>query len=421
MNPRSPLQVYLSPRMAILTGLGFAAGLPALLIKDTLAAWLASSNVDVKTIGIFALVTLPYSLKFLWSPFMDAIVPPILGRRRGWLIITQLALMAGIIAMAMIGPKQPMALAVAALIVAFLSASQDIVSDAYRTDVLRTHEMGAGAAVFTMGYRLAMIASGAGVLMLVGYMGWVSAYVLMAIGMGLGVIFTLAAREPERQAGSPTTIVQAVIKPMQAFIAHRPWWMTAALFVFVLIFRLPDALAAQMTMPFLLEELSFTVKQVGAIRQFAGIGLSILGVLAGGLILAKMNLKVGLLLFGLLQAVSNAGFLMMAWYGGGLPTLTIVIVVESFCGGLVVAGFVGFLMSQCDPRYSAAQYAVLSSVMVLAGTLASALTGYMVASEGYARFFLMTIVAGIPGLLMIPFLPPPVKREAEAETVSTAS
>jgi len=410
MNRLTTANLYLNPRMAILLGLGFASGLPLQLTQDALAAWLSAADVDVTTIGLFAMVTLPYSLKFIWAPLMDRYRLPVLSRRRGWLMVTQLLLIAGIIMMAAFGPDRPYLLAIAALVVAFLSASQDIVSDAYRTDILRPREFGAGVAMFVLGYRVALIATGAGVLMLAGFMGWRQAFILMGMLMDLGVLFTLAAKEPPQQERTPTTITQAVVEPFQSFMAHRSWWIAGVLMLFVLIFRLPDTLGNRMTMPFLLQEMKFTPETVGFIRQFIGIWVVIAGTFIGGWFISRIGIRAGLLIFGLLQAISNAGFLLLAWWGASQTGLVAVILIESFCGGLVTAGFLAFLMSQCDPRYSATQYALLTSLMAVTGILAGAWTGLLVSHVGYMGFFVITIAAGLPGILLIPFLPKPVQR-----------
>lgn len=403
-----------------------------MLTMDSLSAWMTKTGVDVKMIGLFSLVGLPYAFKFLWSPLMDRYVPPFLGRfgrRRGWLLLTQLLLFLAILAMAWSGPGQLKLLAIAAMAVAFFSASQDIVADAYRSDVLHERELGAGAAIFVTGYRMAMILSGAGVLMLAGPLGWSGAFTAMAGVMGLCMVVTIFAPEPSQKVVPPLSMSEAVRQPLKAFTHGRSQWRVAALFAFVLLFRLPDTLANRMTMPFLLDAMHYAASDVGVIRQFAGLWVTIAGTIAGGLIVAKIGVVRSLWVFGILQAISNSGFLVLAWLGHDpsllndkmvmvlspgmfqYQALAVVVVIESFCGGLVTAGFIAFLMSQCDRRYSATQYALLTSFMTFTGTLAAAFTGYVVADVGYMGFFAITIAAGLPGMLLILALPPAVARE----------
>jgi PAT family beta-lactamase induction signal transducer AmpG len=421
--------VYLNRRMAALLGLGVASGLPYMLTQDSLSAWLTKAGVDVTLIGLLSLVTLPYSLKVFWAPWMDRFVPPWLGRRRGWLLLTQGALGLAILMMAWIGPRHLWALTAAALVVAFLSASQDIVTDAYRTDVLPEHELGAGAAVFVMGYRLALILSGAGILMLAGWWNWRTGYALAGLLMLLSMVVTWLAPEADREVLAPATMCQAILEPLGALFHHRRLGSVIALLAFILLFRLPDTLANRMTMPFLLDAMHYAVADIGVVRQFIGLGVTIVGTLIGGWIVSRLGIKRCLWLFGLLQAASNAGYLALSALGPdaslfndkgvmmlhvtGLRYLALagVVTIESFCGGLVTAGFLAFLMSQCDRRYSATQYALFTSLMTVTGSLLAAATGYMVAGVGYSWFFAITILTGLPGLMLITLLPPPLPRE----------
>lgn len=410
MGQTSPVKVYASRRMAALTGVGFAAGLPYVLAGDTLSAWLSGVQIDVKSIGLFSLIGLPYALKFLWAPLMDRFVPPglgRLGRRRGWLLLLQATLAVALMGLAAFGPQSAVdSLAVFAALgtaVIVLSASQDIVADAYRVDVLEPRELGAGAAVFVTGYRLAMIVGGAFVLILAPRIGWQASYAIMAGLMMLAALVTLWAPEPPGYQTGPRTLSEAVTQPVGQFARSRGW---VALFivVFVLVFRLPDLLAARMTMPLLIQELEFSPAEVGTIRQMLGFFLTIIGALLGGAIIARRGLLQSLLVFGILQTVSNAGFLALAMSEPNLMLMGIVIAIESLCGGLVAAGFVAFLMSCCDRRYSATQYALLTALMAAGQALGGAFTGYAVEQFGYAQFFLLTIVIGVPGLLMIPWV-----------------
>jgi PAT family beta-lactamase induction signal transducer AmpG len=404
----SLLRVFANRRTAALLLLGFASGLPLALTSDTLQAWMKDANVDLGTIGLFGLVGLPYTLKFLWAPLMDRWSIPILGRRRGWLLLTQLLLIAAILGSAITGPTHSLhALAIMALFVAFFSASQDIMIDAYRADVLPENERGAGAAITVTGYRIAMIASGAGALILVGrhLLSWPFVYAVMAAAMAVGLIATLLAPEPSRLAAAPPTLADAVIHPLKELLLRPNGWLVLA---FVILFKLPDVMAGSMTLPFMLD-IKLSKESVGTVRQGLGILITIAGALVGGGIVARMGLWRSLWLFGILQAVSNLGFWILAQTGPNTHVMIGVIAVENLCAGLVTAGFVAFLMSQCDPRYSATQFALLSSLMAVTRVVGGTPAGYLAGHLGWGPFFLMTISTALPGMLLLPWIriPPP--------------
>ncbi len=399
------LKAYISPRMLALGAIGFASGLPMLLSESTLAQWMTDIKVEKETIGLLQLVTLPYVLKALWSPLMDRYRVPLLGPRRGWLLVTQLLLIAAIVGLALTGQAGRVgSIAVAAVIVAVLSASQDIVADGYRTDLLQPAERGIGAAVFVTGYRLAMLATGMGASVLVGQgiVTWSQAYLLMAAVMGIGVIGTLMAQEPAIQPAQPQSLLSASWSPVRELLLRRDGWIVL---LFVALFKLPDAMAAAMTVPFL-REIGVTNTQLGLYRNGLGMGMTILGAVVGGIVVARLPLRPSLWLFGILQAVSNAGFLLLTMTGAKTAVLIGVLMVENFCAGLFVAGFFAFLMSQCHPQYSVTQYAILSSVMVIGPKLMGAWTGYLAVALGWAGFFLLTIAAAVPALLLLPWITP---------------
>lgn len=408
-------QIYLNRRITILAALGFASGLPNVLATDTLSAWLSALDIDVKAIGLFALITLPYTFKFAWAPLLDRFEVPGLGRRRGWLIVMQV-LLAGVMAgIALTGPTNDQSsllpLAILGVALVFLSASLDIVTSAYMVDVLEQHERGAGAAMFVSGYRIAFVSVGAGILIIVQYIGWPMAMLSVAVLMAALAIAMFYSPEPKRVT-PPQTLGEAVVQPVVRFLGDYRSGLVIVI-AFVLLFRLPDQLASRMTMPLLIQHLKFTPETVGWIRQALGFAITIVGALAGGLVVARLGMKPSLLLFGILQAISNAGFLYLASHARDMQSLIIVIGVENFCNGLVSAGFVAFLMGCCDQRYSATQYALLTSLMAAAAALAGAISGYLVGEEAhYAQFFWISILAGVPGVLLIPFLPKRKSRDA---------
>lgn len=401
--------LYISRKMAALAGLGFASGLPNILANDTLAAWLSSLQFDVKKIGLFSLITLPYTFKFLWAPLMDrwAIFGHRFGRRRGWLLVLQMLLAATLLAIAAAGPTSPTssvaALSILGVVLVVLSASQDIVADAYRADVVETRELGAGAAVFVSGYRVAMILGGALSLILAERFGWRTAYALLAALMAGTALLTAFAPEPRAAPAIPHSIAEAVTRPFSDFVL-RHGGRAFLILAFVVVFRLPDLLGNRMTMPLLLQHLQFSKEEVGVLRQMLGFAITIVGALAGGSLVARFGLFRSLVVFGVLQALSNAGFWVLALQPPSKPLLVTAIAIESFCQGLVSAGFVAFLMSLCNPAHSATQYALLASLVALANSLGGAVTGFLVAKVGYAAFFGWSIAAGIPGMAMIPWV-----------------
>jgi len=346
------LSVFRSRKIFLLLLLGFSSGLPLALTGATLQAWLTVEGVRLQDIGWFALVGQPYVYKFLWAPLMDRYPLPFLGRRRGWLMATQFALLLAIAWMGSVSPKEsPWLLAALALSVAFLSASQDIVFDAYRADVLDAPERGAGAAVSVLGYRIAMLVSGGLALILVdGWLSWKEAYWLMAVLMLIGAAATWAALEPQVQGKAPATLVEAVREPLTEFFSRDG---AVALLVLIVLYKLGDAFAGVLTTVFLLRGAGFSLTDVGWANKWLGVGATILGLLAGGALMAKLRLYRSLLLFGILQALTNLGFMALALAGKSYALMIAVVAAENLCGGMGTAAFVALLMALCDRRFSA--------------------------------------------------------------------
>jgi PAT family beta-lactamase induction signal transducer AmpG len=383
----------------VVTFLGFSSGLPLALTGGTLQAWMAVSGVDLRTIGIFALVGLPYTLKFFWSPLMDRFVPPWLGRRRGWILITQICLVIGISAMAFSSPRQaPAALAFLALMVAFTSASQDIVIDAYRTDVLHEKERGAGAAVFVMGYRVAALVSGALALIFSDHIGWRSTYFLMAGVMGVGIITTLLGTEPPGNVIPPKSMKEAVWGPMKEYFSRNS---ALTLLLVIILYKLGDAYAGALTTAFLIKGVGFSASEVGAINKGLGFVSLIAGAMLGGALMVRLGLFVSLLIFGILQAVSNLSFMVLAWAGKSYEVLVFAVAFENMTGGMGTSAFVALLMAMCNRRYTATQYALLSSLAALGRIFISPTSGFLVESTGWAIFFFITFLTALPGLSLL--------------------
>lgn len=393
------LEVFRSPRIAAVLMLGFASGLPLALTGSTLQAWLTVSRVDIVTIAWFSWIGLPYALKFLWAPLMDRYAPPWLGRRRGWVVMTQLALIAGLLGMAVSSPTDELwMLGCAALWVAFFSASQDVVIDAYRTDALRAEERGMGAALSVFGYRMAMLASGALALILADQFGWRATYFLMAALMLTGMVTAFKAPEPDAVAAVPQSLADAVIQPLRDLLFRRG---AIALLLLVMLYKFGDALAGTLTTAFLIRGVGFSLTDVGAVNKVLGLVSLLLGGIAGGLLLTRMRLVTALLAFGVLQAVSNLSFAWLAWVGKSYPLLVFTIGFENFTSGMGTAAFVAFAMALCNHSFSATQYALLSALASVGRIMFGPAAGGMVQGLGWDGFFLLTFVAALPGLGLV--------------------
>jgi MFS transporter, PAT family, beta-lactamase induction signal transducer AmpG len=392
------LAAFSSRRIFFVLLLGFSSGIPLALIGSTLQAWMATEKVDLAVIGVFSLVGLPYTVKYLWAPVMDRFVPPFLGRRRGWMLMTQVALFLAVAAMAFSRPKaDPGLLALVAFLVAFLSASQDIVVDAWRTEVLAPEELGPGAGVHILGYRVAMLTSGAIALILADRMPWRVVYLLMAGSLAVGIAASLLAPEPVLAEKPPRTLREAVVDPFLEFFA-RPG--AAGILLFIVFYKLDVVMASALTTPFLLE-LDFTKTDIGAVTKGFGMVATIVGTLAGGAVVARSGMKASLWIFGVLQSVSTLSFLALARLGHHYPMMVAAIGIENLCSGMGTAAYAAFLMSLCDRRFTATQYALLTSLMAVTRVIAGAPTGFLAKAYGWETYFLVSALAAIPGLLLL--------------------
>jgi PAT family beta-lactamase induction signal transducer AmpG len=406
LRARDYLQVFRDRNLAVILILGFASGLPLALTGATLQAWLTVEGVDLATIGLLTLVGIPYTWKFLWSPLLDRYVPPFLGRRRGWLLVTQLALAAGIAAMTFCTPRQDVALLAAlAVFVAFASASQDIVYDAYRTDIAKPEQRGLAAAMTVVGYRTAMLTSGALALVLVaggeGFRGltWRETYLLMATLMALCVAVTLWGKEPEVPAPPPRSLEEAVLAPLREFFSRPGAW---AILLVIVLYKLGDAFAGALTTAFLLRGMGFGLADVAYVNKVMALIATIVGALAGGAIMVWLGLYRSLMAFGILQAVSNLSFMWLALAGKSYPIMVIAVGFENFTGGMGTAAFVALLMALCDHRFTATQYALLSALASFGRVYVGPAAGYATDPNylglDWATFFLVTFLAALPGL-----------------------
>jgi PAT family beta-lactamase induction signal transducer AmpG len=392
--------------MAALIFLGFSSGLPFFLTGKTLQAWMTVEGVDLTTIGLMSLVALPYSLKFFWAPLIDRYIPPFLGRRRGWILIAQVALLLTIAWMSFQNPSVNLEMvAINALIIAFFSATQDVAIDAYRTDVLSNNEMGAGAALWVLGYRIALLVTGSAAFILADRIPWSTVYLIMALLMIPVMFVTWRAPEPLVRGGTPRTLADAVKLPFLDFFRRAGTSKAFMVLLFIVLYKLSDYMAQNMATPFLLKA-GYTTTEVGAIAGGVGLFATIIGALAGGAVVARVGINRSLWLFGALQAASNLMYYFLSLMGKSIGFLTATMIVENFCTGLVTAGFVAFLMSMCSVQYSATQFALLSSLMSASRDILVAPAGRIAEATGWPTFFLITLAAGIPGLLLLPVFAP---------------
>ncbi len=388
--------------MLILLAMGFASGLPLALTGGTLQAWMKSEGVDLGTIGLFSAVSLPLSLKFLWSPFMDRFTPLKMGRRRGWMLITQLLLIAAVAGLGMSQPKINLYIVAGlAILVSFFSASQDIVLDAWRREKLEDDQLGFGTSVFVTSYLFSFrMISGSLALILADRISWSSVYLIMAGALLVGVIATLLCKEPAVLSAPPKTLKEAVIEPFKDFFT-KPGAVT--ILIFILAYKLGDNMASQMTTPFYLD-IGFSKTEIGAINKLVGWIALVFGQVLGGILMKKLGILRSLLWFGLLQGAAVYGFAVLTWTGKNNGVLAGVICFENIAIGMGTIAYVAYMASITNKKFTATQYALLSSLMALPRTLISAPTGYMAQFLGWHGFFLLCTLMAIPGLLLIPRL-----------------
>ena len=387
-----------NPRLLCVLLLGFSSGLPLILTAGTLQAWYTDSGLSIVAIGSLSLIGQPYVYKFLWAPLMDRYTFG-LGRRRGWILSMQLALVVGLMAMAFSNPvRHPLVLAWIAVLVATFSASQDIAIDAYRTDVLKPVEYGAGAALNTLGYRLAMFISGALALILASAYSWRFMYVLMAVFMLVAGVVTLFSPEPKKPPATPTTLHEAVVLPWREFL-KRP--LAIAILVFIVIYKLSDAFALTLTTPFLLRGMRFSLVTIGSVAKVVSLVGSLAGVSIGGLCMSRVGLYRSLWYFGILQILSNLLFCLLVIVGKNVVLMATVMLAEHFCGSLSTVAFIAFLMSLCDERYTAAQFALFTALSAVGRVFVGPEAGLMVEHLGWLVFYFSTFLIGIPSLVLL--------------------
>ena len=388
--------IFARPRVLILFPLGFAAGLPYMLASSTLSAWLTQAGVSLTGVGLFSAVALPYSLKLLWAPLIDRYRPPLLGRRRGWIVLFQLALGAALLALGATSPRAaPLAFAALAVGVTLCAASQDIAADAYRTDLLAPDERAAGTAVYVFGYRAAMLVTGGLALVVADHLPFGRVYQLSAALLVVGLIAAVIAPEPAAVA-PPSSLRAAVVEPLADWFG-RP--RALALLAFIALYRLSDLVAAAMSTPFLLA-LGFSNTEIGLVNKNVGIAATIAGALGGGAIVARFGLRRPLVVFGLAVPLSNLLWATLAVTGKSRALLLVTVAAHDSLVGCGIATLEALILTACNRRYGATQYALLSAAAGLAGRLAATPSGAFAAHLGWPAFFVASSVAGIAALAL---------------------
>ncbi|MBM5800980.1 MAG: AmpG family muropeptide MFS transporter, partial [Cyanobacteria bacterium K_DeepCast_35m_m2_023] len=397
-------------RLVAIAAEGVASGAPYMVATKLLQGWLTASGVPLGLIGLLGLTELPYTLKMFWAPALDRWPIAWPDRRRGWLLLLQSSLVTVIAAMALLRPSatDPTSLTLVgamALLLTVISATQDIAVDAYRTDLLPEQERGAGAAATNLGYRGAMLAIGAGGFILAGQIGWPAAFAAAAALMALVLPFTLAAPRLAPLNHPVTTLKQAFVGPAREFLHRTGGWRALLLLLLILLYRWPDGLLNLMAVPFLIQQ-GFSPEMVGSVLGGWGIAATVVGTVTGGVLFGRLGLNRALWLFGLFGLIGNLSYWALATWGGGSTGLLLTVGIENMGGGMVGAVFVAMLMSLCNPRYSATQYALLSGVYALSRSLLAAPAGFVAEEVGWSGFFVLSTLASLPAFALMLRLTP---------------
>ena len=413
----SAARIYMDKRMLTMIALGFSSGFPLLLVFGTLNLWLKDAGISYAAIGLFSLVKTPYSFKWAWSPLIDRIRLPLfcrLGRRRGWALFTQIILMLSILCMSTVNPSAtPLTMAFFAVLVTIASASQDIVLDAYRIESFSSKEQGAGVAIFVLGYRFGLIFSGAGAIWMASVMSWNNVYVIMSFGALVGIIAILCSKEPAQDSKKAQIsysgslrkrikkfLLTAVYDPFKDFM-RKPDWAIILLFIF--FYRMSDAYMGPMAYPFY-DDMGFSKVEIAYVSKLYGMIATILGGIAGGLIINRFGIMKSLFWFGLLQGITNLMFVAQSYAGHNIYLLTITISLDNISAGMGATALVAYLSSLCNVAYTATQYALLSSLMSFARDVFAATSGFLADRVSWDIFFFTTALMVIPGLILLAYL-----------------
>ena len=387
-------------RMLICVFTGFTSGLPLYILISLIPAWLRTEGVDLSTIGLFAIIQFPYTWKFVWSPFMDRFTPPFFGRRRGWLLITQVTLLVVIAIFGMFNPQQSIAtIAVLSAVVAFFSASQDIVIDAYRREILPDDELGLGNSIHINAYRISGLIPGSLSLILADHLPWNSVFQITGLFMIVGILMTVAIKEPHLSV-PPRTLKAAIIDPFKEFIGRKGLSSALLILAFMFLYKIGDNMATALATPFYLD-MGFTKTEIGLIAKNAALWPTIIGGMMGGLLMVKIGINRALWLFGVVQLVTILGFVVLSQLGDDKVALAIVISMEYLGVGLGTAAFTAFIARSTHPKYTATQFALFTAFMAVPRTFANATVGFIVDSIGWTSFFVFCTIIALPGMLLL--------------------
>jgi len=398
---KSLKQALLNKRMLVCLLTGFASGLPLYLLIQFVPAWLRSSEIDLATIGLINLVMFPYTWKFIWSPVMDRFVPPFLGRRRGWMAITQMALIGLMASLAFLDPTTDLTFVIIVVgAIAFFSASQDIVIDAYRRELLPDDELGAGNGFSAQAYRISSFIPGSLALILAGLLSWEVAHLTIAVFMGIGLVTTFFISETSDSADAPKNMREAVIEPFKEFFSRNGSEHAVLILLFLIFYKLGDSMATALETPFFMD-MGFSPEEIGSIAKISKTIGAIAGTVIGGIAMVKLGINRALWVFGFFQITSILGYVALSMIGYDYLTLALASGFEYFGVGLGTVALLAFMAKCTDKHFTATQFALLSSIAVIPRTFVSATTGFIIESVGYTTFFVVCFFCAIPGMLML--------------------
>jgi PAT family beta-lactamase induction signal transducer AmpG len=394
-------EAILNRRMLICVFTGFSSGLPLYLLIQLVPAWLRVEGVGLAEIGFFTLIGLPYTWKFVWSPIIDRYTLPFLGRRRGWILVTQLGLFVTIATMGFLDPVFSIwAVAYLAAAVAFFSASQDIVLDAYRRELLPDQELGIGNAIHVQTYRLSGLVPGSLALILADHLPWSTVFIVVASFMAVGIVLTLVISEAVADPSPPKSLAKAIVEPFREFVQRKGPRAAALILAFMFLYKLGDNMATALQTAFFVD-IGFSLTQIGSIAKFSSLTAAIVGGLGGGIIMIKLGINRALWIFGVVQIVSIVGFAVLAEVGTNPWMLGVVVGFEYLGVGLGTAAFIAFIARMTNPVFAATQFALFTALAAVPRTLANAVTGVLVEQIGWTGFFLLCVVVAVPGMLLL--------------------
>ena len=392
------LKKVFSLRMLAMLLTGYSAGLPLLLIGSTLQAWMTDEGVDLTAIGLVSLLGLPYVFKFLWAPLLDRYKIPVLGRRKGWMLLFQIMLVICILGLSLTNPKTDIyVVCFWAFLVALFSASQDVVLDAYRREILPDEELGLGSSLYVTGYRLAMLVSGALALYLADHIPWKNVYQWLAVFMAPSVLFTIFAPKESQHIPIPANLKAAVLGPLKDFFTRKGAWI---MLLFILLYKVGDSMASNMTTPFILD-IGYSKTDIATVAKTFGMIATMLGGIIGGTMMLRMNIRWSLIFFGILQAVSTLGFSLLPSLSVSFSSLAAVIAFENLASGMGTAAYAAYMASLTNKQFTATQYALLTALMGIPRVILASPTGWMSKMMGWESFFILCTVIAIPGLLLL--------------------